>query len=297
MHEQFSHGYSWDAARYPGVTLSAAVEYRLPRNWCQRVCHPYWALDMSWGDAGLYRIGSSRTPWQLREAGVAHLYPPGTIYWEDYRSLGRPVHAAYICFQHGEMAGLARFQGNPLHYARFTDQTGRLAELLHRSAEVGRQYGESGFWRAQSLFCLILDLLLDAETREGLTWNIRGSKSGPREDPFVLGVQAYLEAHLERKVLLAELAEQVHTSISTLSHRYQALTGETPLRTHMRLRMNRAKQLLVVGTPLKSIAEQLGFTDIQHLSNSFKRVNGVSPRAYLRTPAPTIADAEGELLP
>ena len=48
----------------------------------------------------------------------------------------------------------------------------------------------------------------------------------------------------------------------------------------MRLRMDRIKALLTGGQKLATIAEVTGFSNIAHLSATFKRIEGVSPRAY-----------------
>jgi len=34
------------------------------------------------------------------------------------------------------------------------------------------------------------------------------------------------------------------------------------------------------GLPLKAIAQRLGFSDAFHLSKTFKRVEGISPRTF-----------------
>ena len=51
--------------------------------------------------------------------------------------------------------------------------------------------------------------------------------------------------------------------------------------THlMRLRMDQVKMLLLGGQKLAAIAEATGFYDAAHLATTFKRIEGVSPRAY-----------------
>ena len=92
----------------------------------------------------------------------------------------------------------------------------------------------------------------------------------------------YLKAHLAERVTLQGIARNAHVSVSTLSHRYRKETGETPITTLMRLRIDHAKVLLQRRLPLKIIADRLGFSDAYHLSKAFKRVTGVSPRGFLK---------------
>ena len=46
------------------------------------------------------------------------------------------------------------------------------------------------------------------------------------------------------------------------------------------LRIGLAKNLLLRGQRLKNIAQQTGFSDEYHLSKTFKRVEGKSPKQF-----------------
>jgi transcriptional regulator GlxA family with amidase domain len=89
--------------------------------------------------------------------------------------------------------------------------------------------------------------------------------------------------HLARPIALADLARHLHVSVSSISHRFHAETGETPMNRLMHLRLNQARAMLLSGQKLRAIVEATGFSDMAHLSRTFKRFEGVSPRAYLRT--------------
>ncbi|MBM4143827.1 MAG: helix-turn-helix domain-containing protein [Lentisphaerae bacterium] len=67
----------------------------------------------------------------------------------------------------------------------------------------------------------------------------------------------------------ADLAKHMNVSISTLSHRYHAETGETPMTRLLRLRVDRARMLLLSGRKFAAIAEATGFYDVAHLSATF----------------------------
>jgi two-component system response regulator YesN len=96
-------------------------------------------------------------------------------------------------------------------------------------------------------------------------------------------VSAYLQDNLSRSVSLAEIAEHLHVSVSSLTHRYREEVGETPMETRMRLAVTAAKTLLLKGWPLKHIAERTGFCDEYHLSKTFKKLEKTSPRAWLQS--------------
>ena len=47
------------------------------------------------------------------------------------------------------------------------------------------------------------------------------------------------------------------------------------------LRVDRARALLAAGRPLAEVALAAGFASQSHLNRSFKRILGITPRAYL----------------
>ena len=49
-----------------------------------------------------------------------------------------------------------------------------------------------------------------------------------------------------------------------------------------KLRINRARGMILKGQPLKTVAAATGFSDAFHLSKTFKSIEGLSPRAWLR---------------
>jgi AraC-like DNA-binding protein len=102
------------------------------------------------------------------------------------------------------------------------------------------------------------------------------------EISFAEKVDDYLREHSAERLTLAGIARHLHVSPSTLSHRYRQEAGRSPMKRLIEIRIGMAKGLLFRGYPLKTIAEQTGFSDMYHLSKTFKRQEGVSPRAFLR---------------
>jgi AraC-like DNA-binding protein len=43
------------------------------------------------------------------------------------------------------------------------------------------------------------------------------------------------------------------------------------------------KRLNIGGLKLKQIADEFGFTDSSHLSKSFKKIKGISPKEYVKS--------------
>ena len=100
------------------------------------------------------------------------------------------------------------------------------------------------------------------------------------ESDFVREVDLFLKSHLVERVTLDQIARHCHTSISALSHRYKKETGKTPMNALHRMRIDHAKALILRGFPLKSIGYDLGYSDEFHLSKTFKKITGISPREF-----------------
>lgn len=114
------------------------------------------------------------------------------------------------------------------------------------------------------------------------TYNIEPINVLPAKLDLAERAGQFLRQNSARAVKLEEIASYIHMSASSLSHRYHAETGETPMKTLARIRVNLAKSFLMKGYSLKAIAEQLGFNDAFHLSKSFKRIEGTPPRRFLK---------------
>ena len=245
--------------------------------------YPLWVVDYAFNAVERVRVASRARPWLPRLANTLHLYPPGTVYWEDYpRGAAALSDCAYLLFLGGEAAGLAGLVHPRARYGRFLDPEGIAAALFDGMARIGHEHGERGFWRAQSLFCALIDRLHDSEPVEGETRRIGAPAPAAAESGLVQAAHAYLAGRLAEPVALADLARHLHVSVSTLSHRYREETGETPMGRLLRMRVNLAKAMIVKGQSLKAIADSTGFSDAFHLSKTFKRMEGLSPRTYLR---------------
>ena len=248
----------------------------------RRITHGQWALDYPY-TAGLeVRIGTPSTKWIPRPVHVAHLYPPSLPYWERRSaSLFPNFHEEiYLIFKDAD--ALQPLIDRHIGYARFTDPDGALENLLSGATRIGAKAGEKGFWKAQSILCSVLDLLINSQRTDNNTWRIGGHDENDGLSDFARIVEAHLHERLGERLTLAEIARHASVSASTLTHRYRAETGRTPMQALRNLRLTTAKGLLTKGWRLKEIAAQTGFVDAFHFSKTFKRVIGISPRYFLK---------------
>jgi len=131
------------------------------------------------------------------------------------------------------------------------------------------------------LLCELVGRLLAAARRDG-PFTVTDLEEG--NDSVIERADRYMRRHLHTRCRVADVAEHVGLSESGLHHAYRRVTGQTPMAALRTMRLEAARALLLRGvSTLETIAAQTGFADAFHLSKSFKRHFGVSPRAYLRS--------------
>lgn len=111
-----------------------------------------------------------------------------------------------------------------------------------------------------------------------------------RKATLLAEVKAYLH-DLVRRGDLAErhgrlsdrLATQFNVDYAALSALFSAAEGVTLEKYVILLRLDEVRERLVyTDQPLAEIAYQTGFSNVQHLSNQFKRETGLTPAYYRR---------------
>jgi AraC family transcriptional regulator len=92
-------------------------------------------------------------------------------------------------------------------------------------------------------------------------------------------VTEYIEAMLRQPLTLTELARIVHLSPHHFARVFKRTTGQSPHQYVLARRVERARQLLVLGhLPIADIADLVGFADQSHLTAQMRRQLGVTPR-------------------
>jgi AraC-like DNA-binding protein len=93
--------------------------------------------------------------------------------------------------------------------------------------------------------------------------------------------RAFIEAHFDEPVTLAQLAELSALSVSRFATAFRQQFGSSPYRYLCGLRIQRAQALLLAGVPGSVVAAEVGFFDQSHFARHFKRFCGMTPSMYL----------------
>jgi len=128
--------------------------------------------------------------------------------------------------------------------------------------------------------------------RHGPVRTYRGGLSPAR----LRRVKEFVHAKMEDELRLHELAQSVGLSTAHFSEMFRKSTGETPHQFVLRLRVERAKEMLrSAESRVLDIAVACGFKTQQHFARVFRHLCGLSPKEYRRefmrfeTPVPSEA--------
>ena len=96
-------------------------------------------------------------------------------------------------------------------------------------------------------------------------------------------VTEYIGARYAEDIPLEMLARMVSTSLTNFRRQFTRTFGISPGRHITTIRLNAARRLLESTDKLVSeIAVETGFRDQSHLTKTFKRFRGITPREYRR---------------
>ena len=127
---------------------------------------------------------------------------------------------------------------------------------------------------ASSLVHSILCLLIYDNTQ------LTPSRKPPRNRHVEKAIM-FMGANIQRSISLNEIASHVGLSVSRLTQLFCSLVGAAPISYLTRERIYRACHYLdAAELPIADIARIVGYEDPFYFSRVFKRITGLSPRAY-----------------
>lgn len=107
-------------------------------------------------------------------------------------------------------------------------------------------------------------------------------RTGVREEELVKAINVYLQENYREPYSLEKLATTFDCKAAYLLRLYNKITGSTPTQEVIKLRVEKAKRLLV-GHPnleIKQVSSAVGYEDPLYFSRLFKRETGLAPTAF-----------------
>jgi LacI family transcriptional regulator len=101
------------------------------------------------------------------------------------------------------------------------------------------------------------------------------------EDRQMATAARFIREHACEAIDVSDVLRVVPLSRSTLDRRFRQIIGHSPKDEILRVRLNRAKQLLAeTDFPQALIAEKVGFEHVEYLSRIFKKRVGKTPSEF-----------------
>lgn len=127
-----------------------------------------------------------------------------------------------------------------------------------------------------SMELLLIHLLRQADSEEG-----RHDDISRNEKTLVQSIQLFLKQNVTQKLSLNDIANSLGYSVSHICYSFKKCLNTSIIQYFMKLRINKAKELIAEGKmSISQISDLLDFDTIQYFSTQFKKIVGFSPSQY-----------------
>lgn len=104
---------------------------------------------------------------------------------------------------------------------------------------------------------------------------------------FVYQVKKHIDSHFDQDLTLSGLAELVSVSAGHLSRQFRKKVGKGLRDYLLQVRLTHARRLLEGSSlSIAQIAENTGFSSLNHFDKMFKKDHGMTPSAYMQAHMP-----------
>ncbi|TBL70915.1 AraC family transcriptional regulator [Paenibacillus thalictri] len=257
---------------FAGNTILPAGKYQAP------YVHKIHSIHYIVKGSGFYVMNGVK---HTLEAGSVMIFVPDTTF-EWLISDTEDVEIYHIRFDcqmcyKDKLDWVFQASGNGLAPLR-----GKLAAV--RPAEVRRCFEQ--VYQLWKTYDPISQYRCDLAFRElwlSLIDNLYDQQYSSDTDSMVQFTCRYIEDHIQSSLTVEQLAKMTGLSTGYYSRQFKRLTGYAPKDYIIRLRLNKAKELLEQsGLALSDISKLVGYDDEFYFSRMFKRFTGMTPSYYAR---------------
>jgi AraC-like DNA-binding protein len=221
--------------------------------------HPWWEITFYTSGEGTLYANGREIPFR---PGTVACIPPRTAHREEAKTV---FLNRWVAVEHVDTPNpFPVFQIPPSHPVY------SLISLLYVESRLAHRLSELVVRHLFDAFMIYLQEWLGTDAHERIVTDLKRRIIGGMRDPAFRVHRAMTGLPMAADHLRRIFRERVGTSPK------HYLTG---------LRMERAKELLRMGSSVKQVAAEVGFADPYHFSREFRRTQGVSPSGF-QEPAP-----------
>ncbi len=114
-----------------------------------------------------------------------------------------------------------------------------------------------------------------------MEWESSIKDKSPKLKELIQIAVKYIHNNFERDISLADIAKFVFLSPSYFARAFKEETGVSPINYLLKVRVERAKELIVESNlKISDIALSVGFSNQQRFNEIFKKYTGMTPTQY-----------------
>ena len=152
-----------------------------------------------------------------------------------------------------------------------TDSALKLNALCESALKL---FEEEKYGKCELFLALILDTVCECRF-DGASY------SGGVENKYVSEAMNYIDLHYGENILIEDLAKQLFVSRAKLIADFKKYNGITIKQYIQLTRINYAKLMLLSGISITRTAQNCGFCDDSHFVYTFRRLVGMTPKAFV----------------
>ncbi|MBU5673560.1 AraC family transcriptional regulator [Paenibacillus brevis] len=220
------------------------------------------------GEVVLSSLGETVT---LKRGSIFCLFPNVKhSYWVSQYDAESPLRLHWLAFHGSQAEALVQRIGlserRPYLHNKLTDDLEELLKMIMMRIE-NREADDD--LHLQVMLYRIFEMLS------------RPLAEGGEDQDWLSACLLYMQSHYTEGITVADLAEFIGMHRSHLSSRFKRSTGMSPREFLIKLRMERAGEMLLNRSlSITDISLSLGYTDLYTFSRAFGTYYGVSPTAY-----------------
>lgn len=266
---QFSGSDVPELSRRSAPRLSYIVKDQFSTDWSSEL-HTHSCVELFFiqDGHGRFRTLYEEFPISVQDLLIVNANVPHT----EVSSMKSPLRYIVLGVE-GLKAAASEGGYSMLHvYDGWTELSGCLELMLQESSKSLPGHEEA----CQHL----LEVVLIRLGRER-DMSFSGDAPGPRGSRECELIRRYIDNHFKEDLNLDHLARLAHLNKYYLSHSFRREFGTSPINYLISRRVEESRFLLrKTDYSLSLIAEILGFSSLSYFSQSFHRVEGISPTEY-----------------